>query len=134
MAMTIDVQPRFTDYDMFGHVNNTYMLQYMDLGKALFFNELTDEPYNPANIGSVVVNINVNFLAPTTLGEPLQVRTSVARMGNRSFALRQTVFNPETKSVKTEAVTTMAGFDYRTQTGADIPAPFREALQQHLED
>ena len=38
---TVDIQPRFTDYDMFGHVNNTVLLQYLDLGKALFFNSIT---------------------------------------------------------------------------------------------
>ncbi len=134
MAKTVDIQPRFTDFDMFGHINNTSMLQYMDLGKALFFNELTDEPYNAAKIGSVVVNINVNFTAPTVPGEPLKVRTSVCRLGNRSFALRQSVFNPETGVRKCDAVTTMAGFDVRTQSSADIPSGFREALAQHLEE
>ena len=131
---TVDIQPRFTDYDMFGHVNNTFMLQYLDLGKAMFFNSITDEPYNPESIGSVIVNLNINFLAPTLLGEPLHVSTAVSHIGHRSYVLHQRVFNPETGVTKADALTTMAGFDPRTQSGADLPAPLRQGLEAHLED
>lgn len=130
---TVDIQPRFTDYDMFGHVNNTVLLQYLDLGKALFFNSITDKPNDPANIGSVIVNVNINFTAPTVLGEPLQVSTAVSHIGNRSFVLHQRVYNPENGATKADALTTMAGFDMHTQTGADLPAPLRLALESHLE-
>ena len=132
---TVDIQPRFTDYDMFGHVNNTFMLQYLDLGKAMFFNSITDEPYNPESIGSVIANLNINFLAPPPLlGEPLQVSTAVSHIGNRSYVLHQRVFTPETSVTKADALTTMAGFDPRTQSGADLPAPLRQGLEAHLED
>lgn len=130
---TTDIQPRFTDYDMFGHVNNTVLLQYLDLGKALFFNSIIDDANNPAKIGSVIVNVNINFSAPALVNEPLQVSTAVSRLGNRSFVLHQRVYNADSGVTKADAHTTMAGFDIHTQSGADIPTALRTALQAHIE-
>lgn len=130
---TFDIQTRFTDYDMFGHVNNNAYLQYLDLAKAMFFNEITGRPFDPGAVSSVVVNININFCAPTRIAEPLQVRTTVAHLGDRSFTLGQAVVNPATGQVKCEGTTVMAGFDLATQTGAPLPAPLKTALAEHLE-
>lgn len=129
---TLEIQPRFTDYDMFGHVNNNAYLQYLDLAKALFFSELIQGPTDPAALSAVIVNINIDFTAPTRLGEPIAVHTSVNHLGDRSFSLRQEVVNPESGQIKAQAVTTLAGFDIETQTSAPLLENLRAALAAHL--
>lgn len=130
---SLEIQTRFGDYDMFGHVNNNSYLQYCDLGKAMYFEMLLGgDAYNPVKIGSVIVNINCDFLAPTRPGEPLQVNTECSRLGDRSFQLSQTVLNPETNEEKCHLTTVMAGFDIKTQTSAPLPDALRQALQATL--
>lgn len=128
------IQPRFSDYDMFGHVNNGAYLQYLDLAKSMFFGEITGRPFSPESVSSVIVNINVNFTAPTVPGEPIDVETSVARIGERSYAISQRVINPETGVAKCDAVTTLAGFDYRTQSSAPLPEILLQGLRKHLHE
>lgn len=121
----VDLQVRFNDFDGFGHINNNVYLEFFDLGKALYFNDLTGGEYDPEAISAVVVNINCNFYAPTRMGEPLQVRTACVHIGDRSLVLEQQIVNPDSGGVKCDARTVMAGFDIATQG----PAPIRETLK-----
>lgn len=123
-----EIQVRFGDFDMFGHINNNAYLQYLDLGKALYFSEVVQDSLNPVTLGMVIVNINVNFFSPTVPDEPIVLETACIRLGERSAQLGQRILNPVTGNVKCEAITTMAGFDVKTQSGAPIPEPVRRAL------
>ena len=125
-----EIQVRFGDFDMFGHINNNAYLQIFALGKALYFREIVSDSLNPVTLGMVVVNINVNFLNPTVPDEPLVLETGCIHLGERSARLGQRILNPSTGTVKCEAITTMAGFDLRTQGGAPIPEPVRRALAE----
>lgn len=124
----IPLQVRFNDFDAFGHINNNVYLEFFDLGKALYFNEITGCEFDPAAIAAVVVNINCNFYAPTRMGEELEVQTACTRLGDRSLTLEQRIVNPATGSVKSAATTVMAGFDLETQGSAPINPRLREAL------
>lgn len=134
MSHHIDIQPRFTDFDMFRHITNSAYMQYLDLAKAMFFNDILGETFSPEAVSSAIVNINIDFMAPTRPGEHVAVHTVCSRLGNRSFALCQEIFNPETNSVKCKAVTTLAGFDINKQQSADIPKPLRQALAKLIDE
>ena len=43
---TCDVQMRFNDLDLFGHINNTVYLQYMDLGKEQYISRVIGEIFS----------------------------------------------------------------------------------------
>lgn len=134
MTHLTEIQPRFADFDMFGHVNNIAYMQYLDLAKAMFFNDITGQPFDPEAVSSVIVNINVDYMAPTLPGEPLAVSTCCSHVGHRSYALRQQVLNTATGAVKCAATTTLAGFDVHTQQGADLPANLHAALTKNFEE
>lgn len=124
----LDIQPRFNDYDLFGHLNNGAVLQYFDLGKAEFLGELTGDKFDPEAVSSVIVNINANFYAVSLPGEPLSVLTGVQHVGDRSFVIEQRLVNSDTDAVKASAVTVMAGIDIASQTGAPLRDQLRAAL------
>lgn len=130
LAHHTDIQPRFNDYDMYGHLNNTSVLQYFDLGKAEFLGTLTGHTTNPEAVSAVIVNINADFYATTLPGEPLRVLTGVARLSERSFTLEQRLINPETSAIKARALTIMAGIDLSTQQGAPLLPSLRQALER----
>lgn len=128
LTHALDVQPRFGDYDIFGHVNNTVYLQYFDLGKAMFFTDILGRMPGPRDLGAVIVNINCNYYAPAVPAEPLRVLTGCTHLGDRSLQLHQQVVNATTGAVKADAVTVLAGFDPGSQTGAPLPDTLRTAL------
>lgn len=128
LTHSLELQPRFGDYDMFGHINNNAYLQYFDLGKAMFFTELLDGDFSPAAVGAAVVHIDCNYYAPTRPAEPLRVLTGCVALGERSLTLHQQVVNPSTGAVKCDALTVMAGFDIRAQQSAPLPERLRSLL------
>jgi acyl-CoA thioester hydrolase len=127
----VDLQMRFGDYDMFGHLNNNIYLQFFDLGKSLYFNDLTGKQNDAESLGAAVVNINCNFYAPTAPGEKLVVKTACTRIGDKSLTLEQRILNPETGSIKSDAVSVLAGFDVKTQSSAPIIPSLRAAIEQY---
>ena len=114
------IQPRFGDYDIFGHVNNNNILAYFDLGKIDYTNRFIGQRLTPRQVGVVVVNINIDFLAPAQIGEDLRVATTVVRLSQRSVTLYQRLLNCRTDEVLAQATTVLAGFDPDTRTPAPL--------------
>lgn len=119
-ALVTDIQIRFADYDTFGHVNNNAYMAYFDLGKTHLFQHLMGHRCSPAELSAVIVNVNVDFLAPAVIDESLDVRTVVKELHEKSFVVYQRVTNPQSGVVKAQATTVLAGFDIATQSGAPL--------------
>lgn len=115
-----DVQTRFTDIDILGHVNNNVYLSMMDLAKVHYISAISGGTMTVADIRSVVVNVNCDFFEPSYFDEPLQVWTAVTSVGHRSFVIEQRVINAKTGHTKCIGRTTLAGFDPATARGADL--------------
>lgn len=128
MTHRLPVQVRFSDYDTFRHVNNNAYMMYFDLGKSEFFRSLMGDGCSPSDLRAAIVNINVDFLSPTAVNEPLEVLTAVTHVGERSFSLYQRIVNPLTGVIKAQAQTVLAGFDIDTQGPAPLNQNFLLSL------
>lgn len=125
---SIDVQLRFNDVDMFGHVNNTVYLQFFDLGKMMYFNAVLGDDFMKKGLYVVIANINCNFYSPTYLEEPLLVLSTIDHWGEKSLILSQRIINKNTGDVKCDASTVMVGFDPKTLKSAELPKDIRESF------
>ena len=125
-----DVQLRFTDIDMLGHVNNNAYFQLMDLAKTRFFADLVDGDLNWRNPGVVIVNINVSFYAQAFMGEQLGVLTGVVSISDKSFTIEQRVVNLETGVVNCVAQTIMATYSKETMKSVPIDDEWRKMLTE----
>ncbi len=128
---SVELQTRFNDIDMLGHLNNNVYLTFMDLGKTRYFSDIMGGKIDWQNIGTVVVNVNVNYYAPAYLDEPLAVATTVASVSVHSFKLEQRIYNPESGEVKCIGTTIMAGFDTKTLGTAEIKTEWTEAFSRY---
>lgn len=125
-----EVQTRFNDFDMLGHLNNSVYLQFMDLAKVRYFEAALGHPLDMHGPGVVVVNINASFFSPAYTDENLAVATVCTKISQRSFILEQRVLNPATGDVKCVATTVMASFDTATATSPGLDAEWVEALRR----
>lgn len=128
-----DIQIRFSDYDSFGHINNNAYMAYLDIGKFAFYRSLFGCQPTADQIGAVIVNINVDFMAPSVVGEPLQVQTAVASLGNKSFSLYQRIVCKTSGHIKAQATTVIAGFDMATGVSAPLNDRLAVALRELYE-
>ncbi len=123
----VDCQTRFNDFDIFGHLNNTIYMAFLDLGKATYYNDVLGNVFDFTKTTAVIVNVNVSFCSPTYMEEPLTVLTGCSRISRHSFTLDQRVVNPLTGDVKCYASTVLAAFDAKTATGAEVPPEWVKA-------
>jgi predicted thioesterase len=125
----VEIQPRFNDFDIFRHVNNSSYMQYLDLAKVKYFETaLGHKVSTDAEIAAVIVNINVNFYSPTYFNEPVVVLTACVRISQHSFTLEQRVVNPETGDVKCAATVVLAAIDPATATSAPLSPEWKAGL------
>ena len=125
---SIPVQIRFNDIDMLGHVNNTVYFSFFDLGKARYFEEVKKGHFDLSHIDIVVANINVNFLAPITFYENVEVKTQVVSIGKSSFKMRQIIQNSDSGEVKCECTTIMVAFDTKKQCADTLKSDWIDLL------
>lgn len=129
--LSTPVQQRFSDCDSFGHVNNSVVMQYFDLGKIDYFNRVLGDLFSPRKASLVIVNINCQFYHETRLGEPVAVLTRADSVGERSIILEQRIVNPDTGQAKAIARVVMAGFDISADAGMPIPASWRASISAY---
>lgn len=124
----IDVQPRWTDFDMFGHVNNSVYFQYLDLAKSDFFQTRLRDALDIRGVVPVSVNINCDFLSPILPGAGVQVSSCVSKIGDKSLVFEQKISDPKTGEINCTARTVMVAFDLRGGESVSVPDSWRSRL------
>lgn len=83
----VEIQTRFNDFDMLGHLNNSAYLQFMDLAKVRYFEAVTGKPLEMGGIATVIVNINVSFFSPSYFGRIWRCSQLALRSPNAASCL-----------------------------------------------
>lgn len=124
------VQIRFSDLDVFGHVNNNVYMAWLDTAKIAYYDLILGGALDLHGIGAVVVNINCSFLSPTMLNEPVEVWTATSAISKHSFTLDQRIINSETGQTKCIAKTVLCCIDSNLKT-VDVPEYWVESTENH---
>lgn len=125
------VQIRFSDIDPLGHVNNTRIQEYFDLGKTdYFFTVLRMEPM-VGKQGVIMANSNSNYFAPVFISENIWVRTRVAKVGNKSISMEQTVVDKDNGQVKASCASVLVAYDFERNDPVEVPLEWKEKIAAH---
>lgn len=85
-----EIKVRGYHLDLYGHVNNARYLEFIEEARWELFDEylgnLTAKGYS-----FFVVNINIDYKHPATLGDTLEIDSRITRFGNKSCTLKQTM-------------------------------------------
>lgn len=108
------------------HVNNVALFDYLDEARKKWYH------YSILNgVESVVVHIGINYKREVFNQNKLVVRTTLARVGNTSYMLNQTIVNHlEELVVSAEVVLTT--INRQTRTKVKVPQGIRSLLDQEI--
>jgi len=99
-----EIKVRGYHLDLYGHVNNARYLEFLEEGRWQWLENKADlGALLQRGLGFSVVNININYRRPATLGEILEVETGVKALGNRSGIMHQAVLLQGTGTVVADA-------------------------------
>ena len=132
----IDLTVQDTEIDELGHVNNARFLEYFERGRMDWYNRC-DPALNHdvgPHLGSVVVNIDINYRRECFSGDRLSVETRAHTRGRKSYVLHQEIFASDGQCVSDAKVTSVV-MDMDTRKVVSLPEKLakqfdREQLQE----
>ncbi|BAH41912.1 thioesterase family protein [Brevibacillus brevis] len=129
MAHRYHLTVRSTDIDVIGHVNNAKYLEYMEWARFEWIWEqgFTLDELRRRAIMPVVANININYRKELKMREEVTAITTVVKVGEKSFVIRQELYNAADVLVA-DADVTMVMIDANTRQSISLPVELKEAL------
>lgn len=121
-----DIQIRFADVDILGHVNNVNLQHFFDLGKSDYLSTVLGLGLVWKEEGLITAATNTSYLAQTRPEEKIYVETQVEKIGTKSITVFQRIIARGSGEVKAESRTVLVAFDFKAQESIEIPADWRE--------
>lgn len=126
----IEIKVRGYHLDVYQHVNNARYLELLEEGRwAHYEGRLESDFFTQNKLGMVVVNNNINYHYPATLGEVLIVKTKIEHIGNKSVRFRQQLFLKGTDKLVIDAAVTFVIMDMKATKSVPIEGKVRELLE-----
>ncbi len=130
-----EIKVRGYHLDLYGHVNNARYLEFLEEGRwAAFEGQFDLREWQERGLSFFVVNINISYRKPATLGELLEVRTNLSHIGNKSGVIRQEIVLKGTDTVVTDADVTFVIADARTGKALPLEGALRSEFESLLAD
>lgn len=127
---SVDLQIRFNDIDILGHLNNTVYFSFFDTGKAYYFEHIMGGKMDWKRVEAVIANVDCAYISPIYFGEEIEVWTRCMEVHEKSFRLQQVIVEKKTGEIKAAAETVMVSFDPETKKSMPVPDRWREALSK----
>ena len=128
--------PYIIDADMtdeLGHLNHVAAVKLFELARDQWYEKAGlwgGRPWSEDEIlGTIVVNININYGQECFEGEAVQVRTRPARKGTKSYTLAQELLKPD-GSVAVDGHATSVVMDMVRHEVIPVPAPMSDRFSQ----
>lgn len=129
---SVDLQIRFNDIDILGHLNNTVYFSFYDTGKAYFFEHIFNGDIDWKKVETVIANVDCAYLSPIYFGEEIAVYTRCLKISEKSFRLQQMIMEKRTGEVKSVCETVMVSFNPETKKSTQLPERYRVALEKTM--
>jgi acyl-CoA thioester hydrolase len=131
---TYECHVRFSDVDVYGHVNNVKYFEYYQEARIAFLLALSGGDFDAdSSMRQVVARIDVDYRRPILFRpEPYQVETWVTRIGTSSYDLSCRIVDAEGQ-LCSKAEVTLVAFDPGTQRSRPIAEEERSRLEAVLE-
>jgi acyl-CoA thioester hydrolase len=122
---------RFSDVDVYGHVNNVKYFEYYQEARLAFLTSM-GRAEQEGRFAVVVARLDVDYKKPILFrSAPYAVESWVDRVGNSSFGLSAEIKDGDTVLSRAQAV--MVTFDLEAQQARPLSAEERERLLEALE-
>jgi len=127
---TYPVEVRYADLDPQGHVNNACFMTYFEQARVNYLIQLDlfTKRQSFLDVGILLADAHVTFLAPVLFGMDVRVSVRVSKLGNKSLNMEYRMFDGVTGNDLATGSTVLVTFDYRKQVTISIPDVWREQI------
>jgi acyl-CoA thioester hydrolase len=124
------VEIRYGDLDPQGHLNNAKYLTFMEQARIQYFKNLgLWDGSSFLEMGIILADVHVTFLAPIEYSYQVQVGVRVTHLGNKSLEMVYSLGNPKTGQEFANGSSILVAYDYRSKQTIAIPDKWRTVIQ-----
>jgi acyl-CoA thioester hydrolase len=124
------ITTRWSDNDVYGHVNNVIYYSYFDTAANRYLIEEGGLDISDGKIVGFVVNSGCQYHAPISYPEPIEAGLRVEKLGNSSVQYGIAIFKPGVEQAVAHGHFVHVFVDREADKSVPIPATLRAALQR----
>ena len=124
------INTRWSDNDIYGHVNNVMYYSYFDTAANRYLIEEGGLDINDGTIVGFVVNSGCEYHAPISYPEPIEAGLRIDRLGNSSVQYGIAIFKEGVDQAVAHGHFVHVFVDRAANKSVPIPPKLREALQR----
>ena len=110
-----EIKVRGFHIDIFSHVNNARYLEFMEEARWVVIDKYIDlKRMRAKGIIFVVVNININYRKPASMGDMLELYLGLSKIGRKSAVFHQEIRLKGTDKVVADAQVTFVFADKKS--------------------
>ncbi|HEY4618963.1 MAG TPA: acyl-CoA thioesterase [Flavobacterium sp.] len=134
----VEIQVRFKDLDMMGHVNNANYFTYVEYARLQYFDSVVGVNTDwHSQKGLIMAHFDIDFRQAISFEDKINVHTRCSRLGTKSFDLSWKITkntdDNSTEEIVAEGKAVIACYDYDLKKAKEIPAD-RRKLIEHFEN
>ena len=126
------ISTRWSDNDIYGHVNNVTYYSYFDTAANRYLIEEGGLDITDGTIVGYVVNSGCEYHAPLTYPEPIEAGLRVDRLGTSSVQYGLAIFRQGEDQAAAHGHFVHVFVDRAANSSVPIPAALRAALERLL--
>lgn len=126
---TRDIEVRFRDLDLLGHVNNAVYLTYLEVARTSYYEEVLDISFDEQDdVDFNLVNVEMDFLQPVEFDDTVEVGVRTVDVGGSSMSTEYRVEVDGEAAAEASSVQVAVDGEGRPK---DVPGDWRESLSQY---
>lgn len=127
----LPIQTRWSDNDIYGHVNNVTYYSYFDTAANALLIEKADFDIRYSPIIGLVVDSACSFLQELSYPEIIEVGVVISKLGNSSVQYDLAIFKPFHDVASAQGHFVHVFVDRQTRKSTPIPSEMRDALSEY---
>lgn len=126
------LQIRYADLDPQWHVNNARLVTFIEQARFAYLVETgLFDGKSFFELGLIVADLHVTYLAPIYLLQEIRVGVRTARIGNKSLTLEYLIEDAASGQALARAETVMVAYDYHALASQPVSVAWREKLTRY---
>jgi acyl-CoA thioester hydrolase len=126
------VTPRFGDMDLLGHINNTVLAVWFEEARNPLFGIFAPEgDFTGGAFHLIMAHTDYDFVGELHFGSDVEIRSTVSRIGTKSFTISHEAWQKGRLGCKGNAV--IVHYDFAKKESTPIPEDKKKLLAEHTQ-
>lgn len=116
-----NIETRFADFDMMGHVNNATYFTFMEIARTKYWTQAVQWDWKKT--GVVIAQASLEYITPIFLEDKISMYVRTSRIGKSSFDLEYLLIKMINgkEVICSKGKTVCVAFDYEAKISTPIP-------------